>query len=91
MIARVPRSGRVLRGISGHHVVRHDRSGPVEPERRDLRQDFAFVGNAGTEHVVEGRDAIARDDEQAVAELVDVADFALTIGQPAGNRRLKNR
>jgi hypothetical protein len=72
-------------------VVRDDRSGPVEPERRDLRQDLALVGNAGTEDVVEGRDAIARDDEQAVAELVDVADFALTIGRPAGYRRLKNR
>ena len=52
---------------------------PLEPERRDLRQHLALVGNAGAEHVVERGDAIGGDDQQAIAEIVDVADLALAI------------
>ena len=62
---------------------------PLEPERGDLRQHFALVGNAGAEHVVERRDAIGGDDEQTIAEIVDVADLALTIGRAAGERGLR--
>ena len=48
----------------------------AEPERRQLREHPALVGNAGAEHVVEGGDAIGRDHDQVVADGVDVANLA---------------
>ena len=41
-----------------------DRSA-LEPERGDLRQDLALVGNARPEHVVEGGDPIGGDDDSS--------------------------
>ena len=71
-------------------MVGDDRLRPLEPERGDLRQDLALVGNARAEHVVERRDAIGGDDEQAIAEIVDVADLALSIRAPVGECGLEN-
>ena len=71
-------------------MVGDDRTHPPEPERGDLRQHFPFVRDAGTEHVVEGRDAIGRDDDEAVAEVVNVPDLASTIGLARGERGLEN-
>ena len=65
-------------------MVRHEIAHALEPERRQLRQDLALVGNARAEDVVERRDAIGRDDEQVVADLVDVADFAAAVQRQAG-------
>ena len=48
----------------------------AEPEVRDLREDRALVRDARREHDVERGDAIGGDEEVAVAEVVDVADFA---------------
>ena len=62
-------------------MIGDDRPRAFEPERGDLREDLALVGNARAEHVVEGRDAIGRDDQQAIAEIVDVADLSLSIGR----------
>ena len=62
------------------HVVRHDRRGVPEPERRELREHLALVRNARAEHVVERRDPIGGDEQQAVAEVEQVADLAVTIG-----------
>jgi hypothetical protein len=50
----------------------------AEPERGELREDGALIGNARAEHVVEGRDPIRRHDEKLLAKVVDVADFAAT-------------
>ena len=61
-----------------------------EPERGDLGQHFALVRYAGAEHVVERGDAIGGDDQQLVAEIVDVADLARSIGPPVRKRGLKN-
>ena len=59
----------------------------VEPERRELGQDLALVGNAGAEHVVERGDAIGRHHEQRVAGIVDVAYLALPVrSEPVQSR-----
>ena len=50
----------------------------------DLRQHAALVGNAGGQHPVERADAVGADQQQLVAQVVDIADFAaadLQIGQ----------
>src|SRR5262245_27154878 len=72
-------------------MIGDDRLRPLEPERGNLRQHLPFVGDARAEHVVERRDAIAGDDEQAVAEIVNVAHLALTVGPAVGKRGLENR
>ena len=71
-------------------MVGDDVPRPFEPERGELRQHLPLVGNAGAENVVERGDPIGRDDEQLVAEVVDVAHLALTIGRTAGDGSLKN-
>ena len=67
-------------GEAGHiereEVVRDDIGQLVEPERRQLRQHLALVGDAGAQHVVEGGDAVGGDQEQRIAQVVDVAHFA---------------
>ena len=48
----------------------------VEPEATELRQHAAFLRDAGGENPVEGADAIGAHQEEAIAEVVDVANFA---------------
>ena len=57
-------------------MVRHKTGQKVEPEERDLGEYFAFAGDAGGEHVIEGGDAIGSDEQQMFADGVEVADFA---------------
>jgi hypothetical protein len=71
-------------------VVRHEVAHPLEPERRELRQHFALVGNAGAEDVVEGGDAIGGDEEQVVSDLIDVADLAAPVEFQIGEGRFEN-
>jgi hypothetical protein len=47
----------------------------IEPELRQLREDFALVGNPRSEDEIEGRDAIGGDNEQVLAKIIDVADL----------------
>src|SRR5207245_1563750 len=61
-----------------------------EPERGNLRQDLALVGDPGPEHVIERRDAIGGDDQQTVVEIVDVADLALSIRTSVSECGLEN-
>jgi hypothetical protein len=62
--------------VEREEVVRDEVAHPIEPERGQLREHLALVGNARAEHVVERGNPIGGDDEQIVAELVDVADLA---------------
>jgi hypothetical protein len=62
--------------IRRNQVVRYEIAHALEPEPRQLRQHLALVGDAGPEHIVEGRDAIGRDNQQAIVDLVDVAHLA---------------
>ena len=60
-------------------MIADDRARPFEPERRNLCKNFTLVRNARAKHVVEGRDAIAGDDQETIAELENVADFSPSI------------
>ena len=62
---------------------------PLEPERADLRQHATLVGNAGGQDPVEGADAVGADQQQLVAQVVNVADLAAADRQVA-QRRLQN-
>ena len=59
-------------------MVRDDR-GPREPERGELREHLALVGNARAQHVIEGRDPVGSDHQERVAKVEDVADLAVTL------------
>ena len=64
--------------IDAEEVIGHLQK--VEPKQSQLRKDAALVGNAGRQHPVEGADAIGRDDDEAIAEVVNVAHFPATTG-----------
>ena len=66
-------AGEILRG---DHVMRNDVRELLEPEKRKLRQHAALIGNRRGENDVEGREPVGGDDQQAIAELVDVANLA---------------
>src|SRR6185295_9610951 len=80
----------VRRRVGGQHVIGDDRLRACEPERGNLREDLALVGNPRPKHVIERRDAIGGDDQQAVVELVDVADLALAIRTSVSECGLEN-
>ncbi len=70
------RRRRKIVHADGHEMMRRQVRDSTEPEGRQLRQHAALVGDARSKHVVERRDAIGRDDQQMVAEIVHVADFS---------------
>ena len=77
----------IRRDVGRDEVIRHDAGELREPERRQLREHLALVGNARSEHVVERRDAIGGDDQQRIAEVVDVAHLARA--EAAQRRKLR--
>src|SRR5207245_930546 len=71
-------------------VVGDDLLGLPEPEARELREDFALVGDRRGQHDVERRKAIARDDDELVAAgLVHVADLPAPEEVRAADARLE--
>src|SRR5215467_13267454 len=70
-------------------MVRDDGLQPVEPEARNLGEHFALVGNARAQDIVERGDPVSRDDQEAIAELVDIANLPLTIRASVGERGLE--
>ncbi len=65
--------------VGGEQVVRLVQT--VEPEGADLGEHAPLVGNAGGQHPVEGADAVGADQQQFVAQVVDIAHFAAADGQ----------
>src|SRR5665213_3429315 len=72
-------------------MIRHERGKFLKPEMRDLREHFAFARNAVGHDDVEGGDAVAGDEQEAVAEVEDFADFAGANFFDAGQIKLENR
>ena len=62
-------------------MVGHDVTGPAEPEDGQAGQDVALVGDRRRMHDVVGGDPVAGDHEQAVRQVVELADL------PAGEQR----
>ena len=56
----------------------------IEPEKRKLREDAAFVRDAGGHDHVEGGEPVGGDHQQLVAEIVNIADFSARGGLDAG-------
>ena len=75
--------------FDGDQMVRDEIANQAEPERRELREHLALVRDARAEDVVEGGDAIGRDDQQLVAEIVDVAHLAASGKCESGKLRLE--
>ena len=48
----------------------------VEPEKRNLRKNFALARNSRSEDMIEGRDAVGRDEQQRIVNCVEVAYFS---------------
>ena len=66
--------------IGGCEMVGHDFLEKIEPEQRNLCQYLSLLGDAGSEDIIESRNAIGRNKEQMfVADLVDVSNFAAGI------------
>src|SRR5471032_336181 len=71
-------------------MIRHERGKFLEPEMRDLCEYFALARNAVGHDYVEGGDAVAGDEQEAVAEVEDFADFAGADFFDAGEVELQN-
>ncbi len=69
---------REIGRIRGDEMVRDSSLEEIEPEKGELGENLALVGNSAAENMVEGGDSIAGDKEQLVAgKRIDVADLAL--------------
>jgi len=68
-----PKGRREIRDLRGDQMVRTDQGGEIEPEFGNLGQDFSFVGNEGRQDVIEGGNAVGRDDEQFIVDFKDVS------------------
>ena len=76
---------------AGQQMIRRTSRGKfLEPEMRDLREHFALARNAVGHDDVEGGDAVAGDEQQAVAEVEDFADLAALEFFDAGQIELEN-
>ena len=68
--------GREACDVGLDDVMRDQIAHALEPERRQLREYLAFVGDAGSEDVIERGNAIGGDHDQVVAGGIDVTDLA---------------
>src|SRR6266852_5312880 len=76
---------REIRGAED--VVGNDVLQEIEPEERELSQNAALVGDWRGKDDVEGGEPVRGDDQELVAEIVDVADFAARSRCQAGELR----
>ncbi len=67
----------------GHDVVGDQIGRLLEPPGSELVEHLPLVGDHA-QHPVESTDAVGRDQQTTVAEVVDIADFALVLGAEAG-------
>ena len=52
----------------------------IKPEERNLREHAAFVRDAGSQYVIEGRDAVGGNkQEPLIVNAIDIAYFAAGI------------
>ena len=72
-------AGRLIAAISVRQTW-FGHAEQLEPERAELRQDAALVGNARRHHPVERADPVGRHQEQPVAQVIDIADLAAANG-----------
>src|SRR5215469_7131226 len=78
--ASIERGGiwrEVAREILGiDHVMRDDIGQLFKPEKRELREHPSLIGYGRGQNHIESREPVGGDDQQAVAEIVNVADFS---------------
>ena len=67
---------RHIRRVGRDHVVRQDVLRVVEPELGHLGQDRAFFGDLIFQNDVKCRDAVRCDEDQVLADIVNLTDFA---------------
>src|ERR1017187_3202012 len=75
----------------GEQMIRHERRKFLKPEMGNLREHLALARNAVGHDDVEGGDAVAGDEQEAVAEVEDFADLAGANFFDAGQVELENR
>ncbi len=60
----------------------------IKPEERELREDAAFVRDRSGKNYVESGEPVRSDDQQLVAEIIDVTDLTARGGGQARELRL---
>ena len=61
-------------------MVFHDIGKQLEPEAGKLREHLTFIGDIVFEDIVECRNAIGCNEQEFVAQIVEIAHFTLSIG-----------
>ena len=72
-------------------MIRNHITQKIEPKQCHLRQHAPFVGNPGGENVVERRNTIRRDNQEAIFVLINVANFSASAQRVAGQIGFKQR
>ena len=71
--------------VGGDEMVGHDIGEVIEPEHRNLVQYASLMRDAGGQNVVEGRNAVGRDEKQLlVANAVHVSHLAAGVKLEVG-------
>jgi len=65
-------------------VVGNDLAELMKPEERELREDATLVGDCRGHNDVESGKAVGGDDEQFIAQVIDIANFAARDGRETG-------
>ena len=63
----------------------------LKPKERELSEDSAFVWNRSWHYDIERGEAVSGDDQQFVAEIVDVANFAAAVKREIGKGGFEQR
>jgi hypothetical protein len=71
-------------------VIRNHVPELLEPEERKLCEHLSFIGNGRGQNHVEGREPVSGDDEQAIAKIVDITNFASASQREPGEIRLQD-
>ena len=67
-------------------MVVHHIGQKVEPEARKLREHLALIGDFVFQNIVESRNTIGCDQQQLVAQIVQIAHLALRVGGDVDSR-----
>jgi hypothetical protein len=72
-------------------MIGADVGGEIEPEAGELGKDLSLVGDEGGKDKIKGRYPVRGDDQELVAQIIDVPDFSFFKKRELGDVDFRNR
>jgi hypothetical protein len=76
--------------LGGDQMVRDDMTEAIEPEGRNLSEDYPFIGDTVGKNYVKCGQPVGRNYEEMTVEIVDIPYFPLPPGNETVNGRCAN-